>query len=101
MYGTVAYISPMPGREQEVLKLFEDWNRERAPSVRGYRSSYLFRPEGRPQELILVGIFDDKDSYVANASDPAQDAWYRQLRGLLIADPRWEDVDCLLAHSKI
>lgn len=100
MYGTIARISPIPGQEQEVIRLFEDWDRNRAPKVGGYRSAYLLRPENRPQELIMVAIFNDKDSYMANAVDPAQDAWYRRLRGLLTADPQWEDVDCLLAHSK-
>lgn len=100
MYGTVARISPIPGREQEIISLFEDWDRTRAPQARGYRSAYLFRPENRPQEMIMVAVFDDKETYMANAADPAQDAWYRRLRALLTADPQWEDVDCLLAHSK-
>jgi|FaiFalDrversion3_1042247.scaffolds.fasta_scaffold14070_1 quinol monooxygenase YgiN len=101
MYGTVARISPIPGREQEVIRLFEDWDRNRAPQARGYRSAYLFKPESRPQELIMVAVFDDKESYMANAGDPAQDAWYRRLRALLTADPRWEDSECLIAHSKV
>ncbi len=101
MYGTVAHILPIPGHEREVIGLVEDWERNRAPKVQGYRSAYLFKPENRPQELIMVAIFDDKESYMANASDPAQDAWYRRLRALLTAEPRWEDAECLLAHSKV
>ncbi len=44
--------------------------------------------------------FESKAAYVANADDPAQDAWYRQLRTLLRADPQWEDAEGLLASPR-
>lgn len=100
MYGTVARLSPLPGREQEIIALLQDWHRKRAPTVQGFRDAYLLRPENHPQDLIMVAIFESKAAYVANADDPAQDAWYRQLRTLLRADPQWEDADCLLASPQ-
>ncbi len=36
-------------------------------------------------------MFQDKESYMANANNPAQDAWYKELRELLVADPTWDD----------
>ena len=41
--------------------------------------------------MLLLAVFTDKASYVANANDPEQDRWYRGLRELLAADPTWED----------
>ena len=49
------------------------------------------RPDRSPNELIGVAIFRDKASYIANADDPEQHAWFMKLREALEADPEWED----------
>jgi hypothetical protein len=36
-------------------------------------------------------VFRDKDSYMRNADDPAQDEQYRKLVDLLEGPPSWED----------
>jgi len=41
--------------------------------------------------MIMVAVFQDRDSYYANAADPEQDRWYRRLRDHLAEDPVWED----------
>ena len=41
--------------------------------------------------MIGVAVFQDKASYVGNADNPEQIAWYGRLRELLEADPEWED----------
>ena len=51
----------------------------------------------RPDELILVAVFRDRESYRANADDPEQDKWYRQLREHLQADPEWTDGEVVFA----
>ena len=43
----------------------------------------ITRASPGPGELTLVVVFDSRESYEANGSDPAQDAWYQQLVGLL------------------
>ena len=73
------------------MALLEEWERERKPNARGAIGGYIFKPDGRPDELIGVAVFRDRESYRANASDPAQDAWYRRLREHLEADPEWDD----------
>jgi hypothetical protein len=35
--------------------------------------------------------FTSKESYLANANSPEQDAFYRRLRACLEADPEWID----------
>lgn len=91
MFGTVAHAHVKPGHEQAVMSLMEEWNRERKPKVKGALASYLFRSEKDPNEMIMVAVFQDRDSYYANAADPAQDRWYRRLREHLAEDPVWED----------
>lgn len=93
MYGTIARLHPAAGRDQELESLMAGWRRERA-SVRGYVASYLVRPDHNPYDrptLFLVAIFQDAQSYAANANDPAQDEWYRKLRAMLDDDPEWMD----------
>lgn len=94
MYGTIARLHPMAGRESELEGLMEGWQRDRGDSVRGLVASYLYRPDRNPYDrptLFLVAVFTDRESYRANADDPAQDAWYRKLRATLDDDPEWMD----------
>ncbi len=94
MYGTIARLQPLPGREAEVRELLEGWSRDRGPSVAGNRGGYLFVPDANPYDkptMFLISIFDDAETYRANADDPAQHAWYLQLRERLAADPDWMD----------
>ena len=91
MYGTIARIRPQPGKIAELQALNDEWNRHRRPKIQGVVGDYLFRPENRLDELIMVAIFADKASYVANAQDPEQDEWYQRFRALLEDDPVWED----------
>jgi hypothetical protein len=54
----------------------------------------VVRPDQDPYDrptLFLVAVFTDRDSYVANAESPEQDARYRELRELLEDDPDWMD----------
>ena len=91
MYGTVAHIRVKAGQGDALLATMEKWNRERAPKVRGNVGGYIFRLDSDPQAMILVAVFQDRESYVANAEDPEQDRWYQELRQNLEADPQWND----------
>ncbi len=55
---------------------------------------------GRWGALVATVLFDSREHYEANAADPAQDAWYRELVTLVEADPTWADGDVLTAHSR-
>ena len=69
----------------------QEWNVERKPKVKGALSSYLFELDSDPQDWILVALFEDKESYEANADDPEQDKWFRQLMEHLDGEPQWHD----------
>lgn len=90
MFGTVARVKVQPGKEQEFLDHGERWSLERG-AVTGEVASYLFKLEGRQNEYIVVGIFQDRETYFQNANDPETDRWYQELRALLAADPEWND----------
>ena len=91
MYGTIFRMKVKSGQEQRVIDTFRDWEREQQPVVKGALGGVLMKPDGSSNELIGVAIFEDKQSYVANADRPGQQQWYAKLRDALEADPEWED----------
>ncbi len=95
MFGTVAIMKPKAGQEQAVVGSLEKWWNERRPQVAGAISSTIHRNQNNPQELIMSVVFDSEENYRANAGDPEQDRWYRELRDLLEDDPRWMDGEVL------
>jgi quinol monooxygenase YgiN len=99
MYGSVFTMQPRKGKEEALKAIFDEWVRERRPKVKGFVATYVFRPDNRPNTLIGVAIFSDRAAYRANADDPEQDKWYRRMRELLVADPKWEDGEVVSALS--
>jgi quinol monooxygenase YgiN len=97
MFGTIYQMKPRAGQEQAVAEHMRRWERERRPNAAGAVGGYLFRSRTDPDTLVGVTVFDSEASYMKNAGDPAQDLWYRQLRELLEADPKWNDGDVLVA----
>jgi heme-degrading monooxygenase HmoA len=86
-----SYVRPKAGHEQQIQDLLDQWNRDRKPKVKGTRGGYVLRPDRDPREVVLMAVFENRDTYRANADDPEQDKWFRQLREHLEADPTWED----------
>ena len=97
MFGSIFNMKPRPGQEANIAAHFRRWERERRPAAGGAVGGYIFRPKSVPDELVGVAVFDSEDSYRRNADDPAQDRWYRELREMLEADPKWNDGDVLVA----
>ena len=91
MYGSIFRMKVKPGQEQKIAELMKEWERDRKPKVKGAVAGYLLKPDKGSGELIGIAVFKDKASYTANADDPEQSKWYQKLRGLLRADPTWED----------
>jgi len=85
MYGTIARITPKPGMEGAIIQARDDWQRERRSGVRGVVGGYVYRLD--KGGMMLVAVFESKETYRANAEDPAQDQWYRKFRALLASDP--------------
>lgn len=95
MYGTVARIRPLPGKESETIAYFRYWDEERKPRVPGAIGGYACHLSSDPGTWVFVYVFIDKASYEANAQSPAMDTDYHRLRALLSADPIWEDGDMI------
>jgi hypothetical protein len=93
MYGTIARIHPKVDRTAELQALLDEYGADgRSPA--GFRHSFIFRPDENPYErptLFLIALFDDRETYRANAASPEQDADYRRMRDLLEDDPDWMD----------
>jgi len=99
MFGTVARLRIKPGHEQALLDMQNKWNETRRPAAIGAVAAYVFKSDRDAEEGTLVAIFRDRESYVANAEDPAQDAWYQQMRSHLQADPEWVDGEVISATT--
>ncbi|MDI3340184.1 MAG: antibiotic biosynthesis monooxygenase [Sphaerobacter sp.] len=99
MFGTVTRLKPKQGHIQHLIDMNTEWQEGHGATVEGFVGEYLFESERNPGEYLLVVLFDDRESYRANAADPEQDKWYRQMRQHLTEDPIWEDGEIIHAHS--
>jgi hypothetical protein len=88
MYGTIAHLKVLPGRREELGHLFDD---RPVPVVSGWIANYLFEVDGDPDHAIFFAIFDDRETYRANADSASQNERYQRLRALLIEDAQWND----------
>ena len=89
MYGTVGKIKVKEGKRDELVKLSQGMRAGR--DVDGFIAGYVFTLDNDPDGAIMVAVFQDKATYLKNADDPAQDADFRTLRELMVADPEWND----------
>lgn len=84
-------IRAKPGERDTVIGMFDRWQNERRPKAKGYVRSILTSRLSDPDELMAGVLFDSKANYDATSNDPAQNAWYQELRVHLTADPEWFD----------
>lgn len=99
MYGTIARIQIEPENLPALQTLSQSMGM--APGEVGY---YVFQMDANPGELWLIGIFEDKDAYWANARSPEQHELYLKLRSLLTSDPEWHDgeiIDVAMSERNI
>ena len=91
MYGTVANIRVKSGHQDDLIKLMQEWNNERRPKIEGAQTGYAVQLDSGPQDMIMIGIFDNKELYRKNADDPDQDRWFRRIMEHLESEPDWHD----------
>ena len=89
----------LPGKAQAVAEQMDKWQREQKPQAKGYVRSILVANNDNADEIMGAVRFDSSENYFANAGRPEQDAWYRELRALLTADPEWFDGTLLREFS--
>ena len=95
MWGTIARMRVRPDVPEEYLRAqLKAFNTER---MAGGVSTTFYRSDDDPRELWIVAMFEDKESYRANAESSAQHSVYLTLRACLEDDPEWHDVDELVS----
>lgn len=82
----------LPGKRQAVVDAMNTWQREQKPKAKGYVASFVVASNSNSDDVMGCVRWDNTGNYMANASRPEQDAWFRQeLRPNLAADPEWFD----------
>jgi len=101
MYGTIAILQVRPGHEDAFLKASDTWWGERVGKVEGAVSSEVRRNDADPGRFFMIVTFKTKEQYMANANDPAQDVWYRQLVEHLVEEPQWLDGEIVAGYEAL
>ncbi len=91
MYGTIFRMKVKAGKEQDLIKQMDDWDKSRRPKTKGFIGSFILMPDKNLDEIMGVVIFTSRTAYINNAKDPEQDKWFRKIRTNLKADPEWND----------
>jgi quinol monooxygenase YgiN len=90
MFGTIARAKIKPANRSAFEEIMRRQMADTEP-MDGFLIGYTMWPEKIDDEVMLVAIFEDRDSYMRNADAPEQDARYREMRALLESDPEWTD----------
>ena len=93
MYGTVAKLRVKPGCTEQWLQTEMDVH---SP---GFIASYVFQSDEDADKFWLVALFENKETYVANAESPRQHERYTQLRQNLASDPVWHDGEVVKSQT--
>ena len=88
MYGTIARFRIKPGVKDEFVKAMDSFG---DAMIAGWVEDYYFQMDNDPDEFYLVAIFQDKETYMANADSAEQHERYLVFRSFLTEDPEWHD----------
>ena len=88
MYGTIARFRIKPGVKDEFVRAMDGFGGDFIP---GWQADYYFQMDKDPDEFFLVAVFQDRETYQANADSPDQHERYLKFRSFLVADPEWHD----------
>lgn len=67
--------------------------------VPGALSTTMYQMDANANAFILAVVFEDKQTYFANANDPAQHERYLRMRALLSEDPVWHDGQIVFSYQ--
>ncbi len=93
MYGTIAKIKGKPG----AIETISEYENRRQPE--GMVGTLVFQSDSDPNELWLVAIFQNKETYFKNANSPEQHQEYLVMRAAMEADPEWHDGE--IVHNSL
>jgi hypothetical protein len=93
MFGTIGHCRLKSGSEAQFTALMDEWKQTIRPTIPGGVLELAGHAADNPDETVFIALMQDKETYRALASDPAQDAWFRRFMELVEGEVRWEDVE--------
>jgi hypothetical protein len=88
MYGTIAHFYIKPGVKEEFVKAMDSFG---DAAIAGWIADYYFQMDEASDEFYLVAIFNERETYQANADSADQHERYLVFRSFLMEDPEWHD----------
>jgi quinol monooxygenase YgiN len=88
MYGTIAKLKVKPGQMQALKSHMASVSSRQAP---GFLAVNVYQMDADPNELYLTVMFENKETYVANANRPETNADFEKMMRFLVAEPEWRD----------
>ena len=85
MYGTIFNLNIKSGHHEALIKIFT----EQDPPA-GMVAWFVMNPDAQ-ESWIGVAVFEDKETYVANAESPQQHESFLKIMGHLESEPTWTD----------
>jgi quinol monooxygenase YgiN len=94
MYGTIARIKTKPGAIDYLCQLSEKTN-----PLQGAMAEYIFQKDSDLNELWVVVVFENQESFRANAQDPDTHTKYKRILEWLVEEPEWHDGEIVLSRQ--
>jgi quinol monooxygenase YgiN len=90
VFGTIGRVRVKPENKARLVQVLRQ-----APEVSGLVRSFFLFPKDKPDEVLMVAMFEDEDAYYRSAQDPALQEGYLRYRELLEDEPQWTDGEWL------
>jgi len=87
MFGSIGHARFNPANREALERVLQSQDLDEGT---GFRHGFVLYPDGK-DEVYIVAVFTDRETYYANANDPAQHERYLEYRALLEEDPTWTD----------
>jgi quinol monooxygenase YgiN len=94
LYGTVARLKVKPGHLEQLKA-----DQEERAWPKGGLAMYAYQLDDNPDELLLAVVFEDEESYKANADLPETHQEYLKLLEHLEGEPEWHDGKVVVART--
>ena len=88
MYGTIAKLKVKPGKVEQLKSQMASVDPRKDP---GFVSVIVYQMDKDPNELYVTVLFENKETYVANANHPDTNADFEKMMQFLVAEPEWHD----------
>jgi len=96
MYGTIAKMRVKAGMQGEFLRVTQFTESVPVPGVIGV---YVYQMDADSLDYYMVVMFENKESYVANAQSPDQHQRFLQMMTVLDSEPEWHDGTIIFASA--